>query len=259
MLHYFPVQGRAEPVRLCMAYLGLKWREPELTFGRLESDVDEFPFGQCPSLSSNTLKVAQSMAILRHLGRMYGLYGSTLQEAAAIDMVLEGVEELRDKFKQVCKFDKPNQMCSLGERWTYADQVLRPTNTSNHHGVTLVSLERYMAEATEAQYSSAPSSAAPVQAPTTSGFIVGRRVSIADFAVANIVDQHLTMFPRETSQLPLLCAHHQHICSLPAVWSYLQGPQRPQDIWVVDWLARKGKDVDLEMMVKMMPQLVECS
>jgi hypothetical protein len=42
--------------------------------------------------------MVQSNAILRHIGRKYGLMGSTEKEHSVIDMAMEGVESLRMKY-----------------------------------------------------------------------------------------------------------------------------------------------------------------
>jgi glutathione S-transferase len=41
--------------------------------------------------------VCQSNAILRHIGRKHGLMGASLADAAAIDMLVDGVEDLKRK------------------------------------------------------------------------------------------------------------------------------------------------------------------
>lgn len=41
--------------------------------------------------------VCQSNAILRHIGRKHGLMGASLAEASAIDMLVDGVEDLKRK------------------------------------------------------------------------------------------------------------------------------------------------------------------
>ena len=55
----------------------------------------DWPFGQAPVLHDGDLVVAQSDAILRHIGRKHDMYGADLAEAAIVDMVLLGVEDLR--------------------------------------------------------------------------------------------------------------------------------------------------------------------
>ena len=84
-------------------------------------------FGQCPMLIDGDVELVQSNAILRYLARKYGnyfsmfdeqgiffysvehdfkerfvpfidLYGSTNQEAARVDMINDGVEDLRGAY-----------------------------------------------------------------------------------------------------------------------------------------------------------------
>lgn len=42
--------------------------------------------------------ICQSNAICRYIGRRYGLYGSNRSEAAQIDQIMDGVEDLRIKY-----------------------------------------------------------------------------------------------------------------------------------------------------------------
>ena len=51
-----------------------------------------------PVLYDDGFQVVQSNAILRHLGRKYNLYGSNLQEAARLDFVNDGVEDVRGAY-----------------------------------------------------------------------------------------------------------------------------------------------------------------
>lgn len=60
----------------------------------------------CPLLTTTPTSAAtttppQSNSILRHVGRKHGLYGASRAEAAAIDMLLDGVEDLRVKYLQL--------------------------------------------------------------------------------------------------------------------------------------------------------------
>ncbi|MRT95143.1 hypothetical protein, partial [Xylella fastidiosa] len=55
-------------------------------------------YGQLPKFEDGDLTLYQSNAILRHLGRSLGLYGKDQKEAALVDMVNDGVEDLRCKY-----------------------------------------------------------------------------------------------------------------------------------------------------------------
>lgn len=67
-------------------------------------------FGQIPKFQDGKLTLYQSNAILRHLGRSFGLYGKDQQEAALVDMVNDGLEDVFRRiarhYLHICKEDK---------------------------------------------------------------------------------------------------------------------------------------------------------
>lgn len=241
-LEYFPVQGRAEPIRLCMAYLGLDWKERHLAFHTITSGSERFPFGRCPTLHYGGFKVSQDMPILRYLGRVHSLYGESAEESAAVDMVLHAVEELRHKFKVVCRYDKPNHMCTIGERWHYQNSVLSPFQSASAC-VTMASLQDLLAYSRE----------------EGSRYVVGHNVTIADFVVYNIVNMHLHVFPDEMESFPLLKEHHDWISEKRQISDYLDSNKRPKDMWVVDWITNNSQEYDMQMVLKLVPQILDYS
>lgn len=52
----------------------------------------------CCRYVDDEVDMVQSNAILRHIGRKYGMMGSNEKEHCLIDMALEGVESLRAKY-----------------------------------------------------------------------------------------------------------------------------------------------------------------
>ena len=50
-----------------------------------------------PRLIDGGSSILQSLAILRHVGRTHGLYGSSAADAARIDSLLDGLEDMRNK------------------------------------------------------------------------------------------------------------------------------------------------------------------
>ena len=54
-----------------------------------------------------------------------------------------------------------------------------------------------------------------------------------------------------------MLAHHEYIKSIPAIQKYLASPKRHPEIWVVDWLAAKRKDMDIDMILRMAPGIVK--
>lgn len=107
VLHYFPVTGRAEPIRLLLSYVSQPWVEPDVRpiWDIMTKELSGYPFRQLPRYVSTDLgepvDVVEANAILRHLGRVHGLYGASLAASAEVDMVLEGVRDLRETLKGV--------------------------------------------------------------------------------------------------------------------------------------------------------------
>ncbi|KAM7086081.1 glutathione S-transferase P-like isoform 3-T3 [Molossus nigricans] len=94
---YFPARGRCEAMRMLLADQGQSWEEEVVTKdawlqGSLKASC---LYGQLPKFQDGDLTLYQSNAILRHLGRSLGLYGKDRREAALVDMVNDGVEDLR--------------------------------------------------------------------------------------------------------------------------------------------------------------------
>ncbi|KAJ3292644.1 hypothetical protein HK104_005139 [Borealophlyctis nickersoniae] len=110
---YFPFQGRAEPIRILLRFLGVAYTErvavnnllftypipiPPTNHLRFvkswPADKPTTPFGQLPVLTETlddgtTITVAQSRTILRHLARVHGLDGETELEKTLCDQYNE--------------------------------------------------------------------------------------------------------------------------------------------------------------------------
>lgn len=56
------------------------------------------PFKQIPVLRDGDVFLAQSGAMVRYLARQHDLYGDSVVEAARIDMIYEGGNDLRKVF-----------------------------------------------------------------------------------------------------------------------------------------------------------------
>uniref|UniRef100_A0A7N5JPY5 glutathione transferase n=1 Tax=Ailuropoda melanoleuca TaxID=9646 RepID=A0A7N5JPY5_AILME len=102
-LTYFPVRGRGEAIRMLLADQGQEWTE-DVVNGEIwkKGDLKKLcAFGQLPRFQDGNFILHQSNAILRHLARNHGLYGEDAKEAALLDMVNDGVEDLRNKYARL--------------------------------------------------------------------------------------------------------------------------------------------------------------
>jgi glutathione S-transferase len=99
-LTYFDVRGRAEPIRLLLAYAGVPFEDRGLTGDAFAKERDAAPLGQLPYLVEDDggvkRAIPQSMAILRHLARAHGLDGKDEGERLAADVAAETANDLRN-------------------------------------------------------------------------------------------------------------------------------------------------------------------
>ena len=96
---YFDSRGRAEPIRLLLAYAGLPFEDRGLSYDEWTKHKADSPLGQLPYLvergEGEMRVVPQAMAILRHLAREHGLDGKTEGERLAADVACETAVDLR--------------------------------------------------------------------------------------------------------------------------------------------------------------------
>ncbi|XP_041352130.1 glutathione S-transferase P 1-like [Gigantopelta aegis] len=97
-LIYFPVKGRGQSIRYLFHDNDLQFTETNCGEDFNTKWKPKMVFGQVPCLKDGTFDIVQSNAILRHLGRKHGLYGSNENEATRIDVMNDGVEDIRGAY-----------------------------------------------------------------------------------------------------------------------------------------------------------------
>ncbi|KAG3110488.1 hypothetical protein PI125_g9982 [Phytophthora idaei] len=107
-LTYFPVAGRAEPIRLAFFVGGIDFEDVRLSFDEFEKVKSELPFNQLPVLEVDGESVSQSLAILRYAGSLAGLYPTTnLLAASHVDEIFVLIDEM---------FNSPEWRATVRER-----------------------------------------------------------------------------------------------------------------------------------------------
>ncbi|XP_069608724.1 glutathione S-transferase P 1-like [Ranitomeya imitator] len=197
VLTYFPMRGRAEPIRLLLGDQGVSWKEEEVPLadwltGKCELKKQAV-FGQLPQFKDGDFVLYQSNTILRYLGRKYGISGGNNQESALIDMMNDGVDDLRTKYIRLVLLE-----LETGKE-KYEKEL--PNNLST--------FERILS-----------------QNSNGSKFVVGDKISYADYNLLDILHCHLDLFPGCLSAFPLLKAYNQHIISRPKLMKYLKSEGR---------------------------------
>ncbi|ORY87460.1 glutathione S-transferase [Leucosporidium creatinivorum] len=100
-LHYFPICGRGEPIRMMLEDAGIPYEESNdvAAFFASKMDCDEYRFNQLPRLEVNGLKLAQQDAILRYIAAHVGLGPSGKPEEDVVaDMLGCAVEDLMSAY-----------------------------------------------------------------------------------------------------------------------------------------------------------------
>ncbi|MRG96164.1 glutathione S-transferase family protein [Polyangium spumosum] len=102
-LLYFPLRGRAEPIRLTFALANVAFTNTGVT--NWPDLKPKTPLGQLPVLversESGERQIPQSMAIIRHLARSFGLDGKDEVEKTKADVAAETINDWRSRFAPV--------------------------------------------------------------------------------------------------------------------------------------------------------------
>jgi glutathione S-transferase len=98
-LKYFPIGGRAEPIRLAAAVGKVPFTNEVFSFPEFGEIKSTLPFGQLPVLEIESgdgkkTVITQSSAILRYIGKMGGTYPSDALEALQVDEILGIMDDL---------------------------------------------------------------------------------------------------------------------------------------------------------------------
>ncbi|CAO2584142.1 Glutathione S-transferase P 2 [Lemmus lemmus] len=190
---YFPSRGRCEVMRMLLADQGQSWTEEVVTMdvwaqGTLKASC---LFGQLPKFQDGDLTLYQSNAILRHLGRTFGLYGKDQQEAALVDMTSDGLEDLIRHIGQNLRNYEEGKAQYLKELPGH----LKP-------------FETLLAQNKGGQ-----------------SFIVGDQISFADYRLLDLLLNHELLFPGYLNDFPLLSAYVARLRARPKLKAFLDSPE----------------------------------
>uniref|UniRef100_A0ABI7Z550 Glutathione S-transferase n=1 Tax=Felis catus TaxID=9685 RepID=A0ABI7Z550_FELCA len=149
-------------------------------------------YGQLPKFQDGDLTLYQSNAILRHLGRTLGLYGKDQREAALVDVVNDGVEDLRSKYITLIY---TNYEAGKKEYVKALPGHLKPFETllSQNQG--------------------------------GQAFIMGDQISFADYNLLDLLLIHQVLAPGCLDSLPLLSAYVARLSARPKLKAFLASPE----------------------------------
>jgi len=144
-------------------------------------------FPNLPFYEDENVKLSQSNAILRYVGRKAGLEGKNDVEKAHVDMLIEQVFDLRNLCTGLYYSDK------FQERLKPFLEVNLPNS--------LQTFEKYLGNKT---------------------WLIGDNITLPDFHFAELLDQILLLEPKIFDKFPKLKAYHQRFFELPAIVAYMK-------------------------------------
>ncbi|OUC40413.1 glutathione S-transferase protein [Trichinella nativa] len=169
-LVYFDIRGLAEPIRLLLH--------------------DQRLFGQVPCLYEDDQPIVQSGAIMRHLGRRFGLYGNA-EEMTYVDQIYEGVVDLRLKYARLIYSDSFHD--SKGK---FVNEVLPDE---------LAKFEKIL---------------------TRKKYILDDEITFADYALAELLDVLLILSSTCLENFTALTIYHSRFMNRPNLKRYLSSDIR---------------------------------
>lgn len=194
---YWKVRGIGTPIRFLMEYVGEKYEEVMYECGEAPDYSRDcwykvkYSFGldfpNLPYYFDDKVKISQSNAILRYLGRKYKLDGATDEEKIRIDLLLEEIADFRGAWIRLCYFDTDNfDVNKVG----YMKNVVE----------RLGGYEKYLGD---------------------NAFFAGDKLTMVDFPMYEVIDQHREFEPKLLDKFPKLNAYMSRFEALPALKTFL--------------------------------------
>ena len=156
-LHYFPLYGRAEPLRLLFHKCKLPWQEVAITKDEWPKvkRSGKFEFDQLPIVEMEGKTMSQTKAILRYIGSQHGFYPKEAWEAYLVDLLIDSGDDIA-----------PHMFRARTEPNPDVQKTLKTELFDTHLPRYYAALERR------------------IQQNSTQKFLVGQKLTIADMALA---------------------------------------------------------------------------
>lgn len=200
---YFDIRGRNEPIRLALALAGVAFTDTGVKGLDWPTLKPQTPLGQLPYLIERDAlgerHIPQSSAILRHLGRVHGLYGRTEDEHTLVDIVIETALD--------------------------AQAVFSPLLFGPHRGKDPAALARHFHETAPFHFERL----SRILEAGVGGYFVADQPTIGDMVAFNVLDAHLVVHPGCLEKYPALAAFHAKVQENPRIAAYL-AQRRPSEI-----------------------------
>lgn len=197
-LAYWDIRGLAEPLRYILKYVGEEFEDIRYKVGDApEYNRDDWfnvkftlglPFPNLPYYIDDEVQITNTNAIFKYLGRKYKLDGDTAKEKVDCDVGLEVVMDLRNGFVGICY---SNAEKFKENRETYVKNAT----------AKIAALDKFLGD---------------------KSFMAGSKLTVCDFHLYEMLDQHLVFEPSILNDFPKLTEYHQRFQELPGIKEYLK-------------------------------------
>lgn len=204
--HQFCRAGRGEPIRLAMAALSVEFEEKAVEYPKMKANLEEYPCAQCPRFVDEDVDMVQSNAIMRHIARKYDLYGTSLAQKAAVDMVIDTVESLKLKHWTLIYVDELSDEAKKKVWDAHFDpESVNGRNGGAHMGYVMNMILKYGSK----------------------GFAAGDSFTVADILVFDVFDIFKRIYGDTLSTTyPDLQSHWDKIAQMPGIREYMASDAR---------------------------------
>lgn len=189
-LQYFPIRGRGEPIRLLFALANVAYTNTGIT--NWPEFKPKTPLGQLPVLVERSeggeRQIAQSGTILRHLARVFDLYGADEAAKTQADFIADTTTDWRNKFIPVL-YAKV-----FGTEQSTIDKYSKDLPT------TLALFDRFLGD---------------------HDYFTGKSPTFADVLVFDTLDGNLGLNADCLKEFPRLAAFVERFRALPTVAEYI--------------------------------------
>ncbi|XP_045599439.1 glutathione S-transferase Mu 4 [Procambarus clarkii] len=197
VLGYWALRGLAQPIRLALEYTGEAYEEKLYNFGSPDHDRSEwldekFKLGldlpNLPYYIDGDVKITQSNAILRYIGRKHDLCGKTEQERIRVDVLENQAMDYRMAYYQL----------AYGNYNTHKEQYLKDLATKLKTLSDLLGDQKWF---------------------------VGDQITISDFVLYELLDVHLQLHDVCLADAKNLQQFMKRFEALPAIKTYMASPR----------------------------------
>jgi len=194
-LTYFNCRGRAEPARFVFAFAGVPYEDVRLEYATwTKEEAQKFPWGLLPVLEVDGKVLAQSGAIVRYLGKLYKVAGDDDFEAAKCDEMVGAHQDLAEIVWPV---------------------IIELDETKKKEGTAKILEEtfpKYFDKFNEIL-------------ENNGGFLVGKRLSYADFYIAHNFQFYNEMYGKDGNlfiKYPAIQTHQNLVLNTPGIKEWIE-------------------------------------